>query len=63
MLACDVTDRDALAALVAGSPDLTVVVHTASVLDDGVLDAMTPGAHSPRCWRAKAERGPDTWTS
>nr|WP_225828333.1 type I polyketide synthase [Streptomyces sp. TML10] len=45
LAACDVTDRRALAGLLDSVPDehpLTAVLHLAGVLDDGVLDALTP---------------------
>ncbi|MBL1120606.1 SDR family NAD(P)-dependent oxidoreductase, partial [Streptomyces sp. 110] len=45
VVACDTTDRDALAELLGAIPPehpLTCVIHSAGVLDDGVVTALTP---------------------
>ncbi|WP_202918931.1 type I polyketide synthase [Saccharothrix deserti] len=42
VVACDVSDREQVAELVASIPDLTAVVHAAGVLDDAVVGSLTP---------------------
>jgi polyketide synthase 7 len=46
VVACDVADRDAVAALLAGlpaqHPPLTGVIHAAGMIDDAVINLLTP---------------------
>ncbi|MGW4057241.1 SDR family NAD(P)-dependent oxidoreductase [Amycolatopsis sp. NPDC004747] len=41
-VACDVSDRGQVAGVLADLPDLTGVVHTAGIFEDGVIEALTP---------------------
>ncbi|MPY59358.1 type I polyketide synthase [Streptomyces spongiae] len=53
IVACDVTDRDQLATAIEGVP-LSAVVHTAGVLDDGILTGLT-GDRLARVLAAKTD--------
>ncbi|MFE5502768.1 SDR family NAD(P)-dependent oxidoreductase [Amycolatopsis japonica] len=53
IVACDVADRDALAALLAEYP-VSAVIHTAGVLDDGVIESLT-AEQVDRVLRPKAD--------
>ena len=53
LVSCDLSEREQVADLVAGIPELRGVVHAAGIVDDGVVDALTPERVS-RVLRPKA---------
>nr|WP_276207300.1 SDR family NAD(P)-dependent oxidoreductase [Streptomyces antioxidans] len=60
VVACDVADRDAVRELLAGVPaevPLRGVVHTAGVVDDGVVE----GLSDERVWRVLAPKVDAAW--
>ncbi|MET1075693.1 MAG: SDR family NAD(P)-dependent oxidoreductase [Umezawaea sp.] len=54
VVACDVSDRAALAAVLSQVDDLTAVVHAAGVLDDGVVEGLS-ASQVDAVLRAKAD--------
>ncbi|MCV7195321.1 type I polyketide synthase [Mycobacterium angelicum] len=42
VVACDVAERDEVSALLAAHPDLTAVFHAAGIIDDALIDSLTP---------------------
>ncbi|MFJ3232129.1 SDR family NAD(P)-dependent oxidoreductase [Streptomyces sp. NPDC086787] len=54
IVACDVSDRAALAELLAGHPDITAVIHTAGVLDDTTVEHLS-AERLARVWAPKAD--------
>ncbi|MEU6072069.1 SDR family NAD(P)-dependent oxidoreductase, partial [Streptomyces sp. NPDC047082] len=52
--ACDVSDREAVARLLADHPDITAVVHTAGVLDDSTVEHLTVESLA-RVWAPKVD--------
>ncbi|WP_062990523.1 type I polyketide synthase [Nocardia anaemiae] len=55
VVACDVTDRDAVASVLAGvEPPVTAVIHAAGVLDDATVTSLT-AEQFKRVWAPKVD--------